>query len=700
MESYLDNDIKFLPGVGERRAMLLRKELGIATMRDLLYYFPHRYVDRTKVHRIADITEDSAQTYIQLRARVESVGIHGDGRKRRIVALVSDGSGTAELVWFAGLRGIEKRLEAGREYIIFGRPGFFNNELSIVHPEMESPAAVQKRPSAMQGVYGTTETLTGVGLGAKGIYALVCTLWELAEKHIAETLPEPLMRSEGLMPLREALRNIHFPENPEALGKAQYRLKFEELFGIQLGVVSQRVGRLARGDGFVFARVGERFNAFYNGHLPFELTEAQKRVLKEIHADAVSGRQMNRLLQGDVGSGKTLVALMSMLLAADNGYQSCIMAPTEILARQHFATFRRLLGDLPVRVELLTGSTTAKQRRTIHEGLADGSVDILVGTHALVEDAVRFERLGFVVIDEQHRFGVEQRSRLWTKNRQPPHVLVMTATPIPRTLAMTLYGDLDVSVIDVLPPGRKPVKTFHQRDSDRLRVFGFLRDQIAAGRQVYVVYPLITGSEKMDYKDLEDGFNALTQQFPPPDYHVTVVHGRLRAAVKEENMQTFKSGVAHIMVATSVIEVGVDVPNASVMVIESAERFGLSQLHQLRGRVGRGAEQSYCILMSGDKLSREARERLSAMVRTNDGFELSELDLRLRGSGDLTGTQQSGIAFDLKIANLGRDSAIVERAREAALAVLNADPALSDPLLATMRQRYSAKKEIDFSLIS
>ena len=702
MGSYLDNDIKFLPGVGERRAMLLGKELGVTTMRDLLYYFPYRYIDRSKVYRIAEVTDESA-AYIQLRARVEWAGVQGEGRKRRIVAYASDDTGRVELVWFAGLKGIEKRLEVGREYIIFGKPGFFNGELSIVHPELEAVGGARQRPGEVQGVYGTTEMLSTNHLGSKGIYTLVCNLWEAVEGHVTETLPEWLMRAQNLMPLREALRNIHFPENPAKLRAAEYRLKFEELFGIQLGILSQRSGRMTRGNGFVFSRVGDSFNTFYSGHLPFELTGAQKRVIKEIRGDTVTGHQMNRLLQGDVGSGKTLVALMSMLLAMDNGYQSCMMAPTEILARQHYATIRRLLGDMPVRVEVLTGSTRAKERRAIHEGLLDGSIDILIGTHALIEDTVQFANLGFVVIDEQHRFGVEQRARLWTKNHQPPHVLVMTATPIPRTLAMTLYGDLDVSVIDELPPGRKPVKTYHLRDSQRLRVFGFMRDQIAAGHQIYVVYPLITGSEKMDYKDLEDGFDALTQQFPPPQYHTTVVHGKLKADVKEENMQTFKSGVAHIMVATSVIEVGVDVPNASVMVIESAERFGLSQLHQLRGRVGRGAEQSFCILMSGDKLSREARERLGAMVRTGDGFELSELDLKLRGSGDLSGTQQSGLAFDLKIASLGKDAEIVERARGVAQTLLDADPALIKPensLLIKLKERYSSKRNADFSMIS
>lgn len=682
--------------------MLLQKELGLKTMRDLLYYFPYRYIDRTRVYRISEIRDESL-AYIQLRVRVDNVSIAGGGHKKRLVARVSDASGSAELVWFSGLKWMEKRLEPGREYIVFGKPGFFNYELSIVHPELEDVGTARARPGGVQGVYGTTEQLTSNQLGTKGIYNLVCRLWEVGEQHITETLPADFRQAYGLIPLRDALFNIHFPQSPELLKQAEYRLKFEELFGIQLGILSQRSGRITKTGGFMFSRVGENFNGFYEGHLPFELTGAQKRVIREIRADTVTGHQMNRLLQGDVGSGKTLVALMSMLLAMDNGFQSCMMAPTEILARQHYATIKKLLGDMPVRVEVLTGSTGIRERREIHAGLLDGSIDMLVGTHALIEDTVQFANLGFVVIDEQHRFGVEQRARLWTKNQQPPHVLVMTATPIPRTLAMTLYGDLDVSVIDELPPGRKPIKTVHLRDSQRLEVFGFMAKQIAAGRQVYVVYPLITGSEKMDYKDLEDGYEALSRQFPPPGYYVAVVHGKLKPAVKEENMNTFKDGTAHIMVATSVIEVGVDVPNASVMIIESAERFGLSQLHQLRGRVGRGADQSFCILMSGDKLSREARERLGAMVRTNDGFELSELDLKLRGSGDIAGTQQSGMAFDLKIASLGKDADIVEAARGAALTILDADPALAHPanrLLLELKNKYFAQKGTDFSMIS
>ncbi len=699
MGSYLDNDIKFLPGVGEKRAALLRKELGIGTMGDLLYYFPRRWIDRTRIYKIAEIDGQSPD-YVQIRGRVEYCSMVGEGRKKRLVVHIEDGSGIAELVWFNGYRAMEKRIELGREYTVFGRTGFFNNELSMVHPEIETTEAAMNHPGNMQGVYSTTETLMTAHLGSKAIYRLVCTLWETASGSIVETLPESFMREQRLMPLVEALRNIHFPESEEHLRQAKHRLKFEELLGIQLGIVASRQGRLSRHDGFLFPRVGDRFRDFYEKNLPFELTGAQKRVVKEIRVDMVSGNQMNRLLQGDVGSGKTLVALLGMLLAADNGFQSCMMAPTEILARQHYATIKKMLGDLPVRVEVLTGSSRVRERRVIMNDLREGAIDILIGTHALLEDAVQFANLGLVVIDEQHRFGVEQRARLWTKNHRPPHVLVMTATPIPRTLAMTLYGDLDVSVIDELPPGRKPIETTHMYDSDRLRVFGFMRDQIAAGRQIYVVYPLIRESETKDYKDLEDGFLSITQQFPSPDYFVTVVHGKLKADVKQDNMMQFKDGLAHIMVATSVIEVGVDVPNASVMIIESAERFGLSQLHQLRGRVGRGAEQSHCILMSGNKLTAVARKRLSAMVRTNDGFELSELDLQLRGAGDISGTMQSGEPVALRIASPTRDTELVEHTRNVAIGILEADPELRNPYFKALKDRYFSQKDSDFSRIS
>ena len=703
MEHYLDNGIQFVPGVGEARAKLLERELGIRTMRDLLWYFPFRYIDRTRIYRIAEIRDGEA-TLVQFRGRVTGVNYAGAGRKRRFTAVVSDGSSQAELVWFQGIKWIEKRIEVGREYLVFGRPSFFKGELSLVHPEIETveKAFSRKAASGMQGVYSTTERLASV-LGAKGFYLLVCNLWTVAGDRIEEYLPEALRTRHGLMPLREALYNLHFPQSAELLRQAQYRLKFDELLGVQLGIQSRRTERLAKLGGFLFPRVGGVFRTFYERKLPFPLTGAQKRVVREIRQDTVSGYQMNRLLQGDVGSGKTLVALLSMLLAVDNDFQACLMAPTEILARQHYATFVRMLEGLDVRVAVLTGATRARERRQILAGLADGTIHLLVGTHALIEEKVQFHNLGFVVIDEQHRFGVEQRARLWTKNEQPPHILVMTATPIPRTLAMTLYGDLDVSVIDELPPGRRPIKTVHYTDAARLRLFGFMKQEIAKGRQVYVVYPLIKESEAMDYKDLTDGYEAISRDFPLPDYVTTICHGKMKPADKEESMRQFKSGEADIMVATSVIEVGVDVPNATVMVIESAERFGLSQLHQLRGRVGRGGEQSYCILMSGEKLSKESRARLQAMCETNDGFRLAELDLKLRGAGDINGTLQSGMAFDLKIANPTLDVQILTVSREAAAAILTADRDLSLPEhrgLQELRRKYSGQEEIDFSMIS
>ena len=700
----LDNDIKYVPGVGEARARLLERELGIRTVGDLLSHYPFRYIDRTRIYRIAEITEASQLSYVQFRARVTGVSYAGVGRKRRFSVQVQDPSGAAELIWFQGIKWIEKKVEVGREYLVFGRPNFFRGELSIAHPELETieQALSRKTESGMQGIYPSTERLGSV-LGAKGFYQIVCNAWALARDRIADPLPDALRAQYGLIPLREALYNIHFPQTQEMLRQAQYRLKFDELLGVQLNIQQRRTARLSKSDGFLFPKVGGVFNTFYNEKLPFPLTGAQKRVIREIRKDTVSGFQMNRLLQGDVGSGKTLVALMSMLLAVDNGYQACMMAPTEILARQHFATICKMLGGMPVRVAILTGASKARERREALEGIAAGEVDILIGTHALIEDRVQFANLGFVVIDEQHRFGVEQRARLWTKNAQPPHILVMTATPIPRTLAMTLYGDLDVSVIDELPPGRRPIKTFHYTDAARLKLFGFMRQEIAKGRQVYVVYPLIKESEAMDYKDLTDGYEAISRDFPLPQYVTAICHGKMKPADKEESMRQFKEGEAQILVATSVIEVGVDVPNATVMVIESAERFGLSQLHQLRGRVGRGGEQSYCILMSGEKLSRESRARLDAMCETNDGFRLAELDLKLRGAGDINGTLQSGMAFDLKIASPTADVQILTVSREAAAGLLFKDPKLAKPEnrgLEALRRRYSGREEIDFSRIS
>ncbi len=698
----LDNDIQFLSGVGERRARLLRSELGIRTLGDLLYHFPFRYIDRSRIWRIGELRDDSL-TYVQLQVRITGFRHVGAGAKKRFVATVADATGTAELVWFKGIGWIEKRLEQGREYIVFGRPAFFGGVLSLVHPEVESVFDQKNRfHSSVQGVYSTTEKLSNAQLGTKAIHSLMCNLWPQVDGRLRETLPDKVIREYGLVPLRDALYNIHFPTSQQALRDAELRLKFDELLGIQLNILLQRHARTSREDGFLFPTVGRLFNTFYNERLPFPLTGAQKRVIREIRQDTVTGHQMNRLLQGDVGSGKTLVALMSMLLACDNGFQACLMAPTEILASQHYASIVRMTEGIGLRVGLLTGSTKKKERAELSEGLLSGEIDILIGTHALIENGVRFRNLGFVVIDEQHRFGVEQRARLWSKNLQAaPQVLVMTATPIPRTLAMTLYGDLDVSVIDELPPGRKPVKTVHYRDSHRLRVFGFIRDEIKRGRQVYVVYPLIKESEKMDYKDLEDGYAGIVQAFPPPEYVTVVVHGKMKAADKEYGMDLFKRGVAHIMVATSVIEVGVDVPNASIIVIESAERFGLSQLHQLRGRVGRGAEQSYCILMSGDKLSAESRKRLGAMVQTTDGFRLAEMDLQLRGPGDLSGTLQSGLAFDLKIASLGRDGQILSLARSAAERILEQDPHLErNTMLKELSDKYNSAENADFSMIS
>ena len=703
MAGVLDYDIKYLPGVGERRAALLASELNVRTFGDLLYYFPFRYIDRTRLFRIGEIGGE-VPAYIQIRARITGMAYEGEERKRRLRVFASDGTGTADLVWFSGTKWIEKRLEVGREYIIFGRPNLYHGELSFVHPEIDLVEKLINRPSGgLQGVYSSTEKLNNAQLGTKGIYNLVCTLWQQVADHIPETLPESFVAAYDLLPRREALYNIHFPQSPDLLKRAEYRLKFEELLGIQLAILLRRATRTTAADGFYFPRVGEYFNTFYREKLPFELTGAQKRVIREIRADTVTGHQMNRLLQGDVGSGKTLVALMAMLLAADNGFQSCLMVPTEILARQHYASIERMIDGLGIRAAVLTGSTRKRERDEILEALARGEIHMLIGTHALLEERVQFDNLGLVVIDEQHRFGVEQRARMWTKNSRPPHILVMTATPIPRTLAMTLYGDLDVSVIDELPPGRKPIVTRHLYDSQRMKLFGFLRREIARGRQVYVVYPLIKESEKMDYKDLYDGFETLSREFPLPEYRLSVVHGKLPPEEKNEGMRAFKEGETQIMVATSVIEVGVDVPNATVMVIESAERFGLSQLHQLRGRVGRGGEQSYCILMSGDKLSREARARLDAMVETTDGFRLSELDLKLRGAGDINGTQQSGMAFDLKIASLARDGAIVEYARRTAEALLEQDPTLARPehvLLARLRSRYVNRGEVDFGMIS
>jgi len=704
MANWLDNSVKYVAGVGEVRAKLLEKELGIITIGDLLSFYPFRYVDRTKIYSIAEVNTSMDSSLVQVRARITGVAYSGTGRKQRFTAFASDSTGSVELTWFRGIKWVEKSVEVGREYIIFGRPSFYRGEVQFAHPELELVEQALNRTDrfAMQGIYSSTEKIAST-LGTKGFIKLIRNAWAVAEKHIVERLPEWLLDQYSLVPLRQAMHDIHFPPSAERLKAAERRLKFDEFLGVQLSVQSLRSDRLSRRNGFLFPKVGELFNDFFNNRLPFSLTTAQKRVIKEIRQDTVTGYQMNRLLQGDVGSGKTMVALMSMLLAIDNGFQACMMAPTEILARQHYATISRQTEGMNLRVAILTGSSKAAERRHALEGIASGEVDILIGTHALIEDRVQFANLGYVVIDEQHRFGVEQRARLWTKNQQPPHILVMTATPIPRTLAMTLYGDLDVSVIDELPPGRQPIRTYHYTDAARLKLWGFLREQIAGGRQVYVVYPLIKESETMDYKDLEDGFESIVRDFPLPTYRVTVCHGKMKPQDKEESMRQFKDHEADILVATSVIEVGVDVPNATVMVIESAERFGLSQLHQLRGRVGRGGGQSFCILMSGEKLSREARQRLQAMCQTTDGFRLAELDLKLRGAGDINGTQQSGMAFDLKIANPTLDADLLQTAREAAIRILATDPQLQkaeNQPLRTLRERHSAGQRFDFSMIS
>ncbi len=673
MEKILNTDIKYLPGVGPRRAELLAQELGIRTYFDLLYYFPYKYIDRTRFYKVAEVRAD--MPHIQLRGVLENFQMVGQPRRRRFVAHLRDETGVIELVWFKGLNWIQDSLKEGKEYIVFGRPVKYGHRVNMVHPEMEETDKAEKRINAsLQAHYSTTEKLKNSFLTSRVIHKLQATLLKTVYPHLEETLPAYLVQEQRLLGRREALKNIHFPESAGLLEQARYRLKFEELFFIQLNLLRQKLIRSRQVQGYVFERVGEYLNRFYHEKLHFELTGAQKRVIREIRRDLGSGRQMNRLLQGDVGSGKTLVALMTMLIAADNGYQSALMAPTEILAQQHYNTISRWVEGLGLEVALLTGSTKRRERREIHERLRDGSLHILIGTHALLEDEVQFARLGFVVIDEQHRFGVAQRARLWEKSGTlPPHVLVMTATPIPRTLAMTLYGDLDVSVIDELPPGRKPVKTILLNDSKRERLYGFMREQIEQGRQIFVVYPLIRESESMDYKDLEDGYESIVRAFPPPRYGVGVVHGRMKPEEKDAAMRLFLKGDYHIMVATTVIEVGVDVPNATVMVIESAERFGLSQLHQLRGRVGRGADQSYCILMASHKLSTEARKRLEIMVETNDGFRIADADMRMRGPGDIDGTQQSGIPFDLHIANLGQDGQILQHARNIAEKILEKD---------------------------
>lgn len=692
-------DIKYLPGVGPQRASLLAKELNIVSFKDLLYYFPYKYVDRSRIYTIREI--DGNMPYIQLRGKFLSFETFGEGRQRRLVGHFSDGTGVMDAVWFQGLKFVMGKIKAGVEYIIFGKPTVFGGRINVAHPDVDEADELTVGNMGLQPYYNTTEKMKRMLVNSHAVEKLMRNLFHAIQREpFEETLSPWMVELFHLMSLAEALYNIHFPQNPELLRKAQYRLKFEELFYVQLNILRYTKERRNKFRGLPFEHVGEIFNTFYSQNLPFQLTGAQKRVIKEMRRDMGSGRQMNRLLQGDVGSGKTLVALMTMLIALDNGYQACMMAPTEILANQHYETICRFLAGMNVRVELLTGNVKGKRRETILKDLLTGDVKILIGTHAVIEDTVNFSSLGLVVIDEQHRFGVAQRAKLWSKNIYPPHVLVMTATPIPRTLAMTLYGDLDVSVIDELPPGRKPIQTVHQFDNRRASLYAFIRKQIEAGRQVYIVYPLIQESEKMDIKNLEDGYTNICEEFP--EYRVSKVHGKMKPAEKDAEMQRFLAKQTQIMVATTVIEVGVNVPNASVMVIENAERFGLSQLHQLRGRVGRGADQSYCILVTGYKLSEETRKRISIMVETNDGFEIAEADLKLRGPGDLEGTQQSGVAFDLKIADIARDGQLLQYVRDIAERLLDEDPQCENPKNQVVWQQLKElrKKNVNWAVIS
>lgn len=689
----------YLPGVGPKKAEILKKELKIVSFEDLLYHFPYRYVDRSRIFQIREIKGD--MPYIQVKGKVTSLRMVGEGRGKRMTGTFSDGTGILELVWFKGLKYLKEQIKPDETYILFGKPSRFNNTINVVHPELDKEQT-RKVPffAGLQPFYNTTEKMKNSYLGSRAIFKMVQNVFQSYNSVIPETLPAAIIERMKLMNLNQALRNIHMPPEADTLRKASFRLKFEELFYIQLNILRLRNQRTFNQKGHVFAKVGSFFNQFYSQNLPFELTNAQKRVIKEIRRDMGSGHQMNRLLQGDVGSGKTLVALMIMLIAIDNNYQACIMAPTEILATQHFESISQMLEGINIQVGLLTGSTKKTQRDKLHTALQTGELNILIGTHALIEDTVRFHNLGLVVIDEQHRFGVAQRARLWKKNLTPPHVLVMTATPIPRTLAMTTYGDLDVSVIDELPPGRKPVETTHTYHNKRLGINKFVKQQIDAGRQIYVVYPLIEESEKMDFQNLTDGFEYIREAFP--NNKVSMVHGKMKPTEKEAAMQEFASGKSQILVSTTVIEVGVNVPNASVMIIESAERFGLSQLHQLRGRVGRGADQSYCILMTGYKLSSETRQRMEIMTNTNDGFEIAEADMKLRGPGDLEGTQQSGLPFELKIANLAKDTRILQMARNMAHDVLKEDPLLETQANSILRRQLKklAQQKMNWAMIS
>ena len=692
MQGILCQDIMYLPGVGPNRKKMLNEELGIKTFGDLLGYFPYKYVDRSRLYSISEL--NSEMPYVQVRGRILSYETFENGpRRERVVAHFSDGFGVMDLTWFSGGKGIKQRYQAGKDYVVFGKPTVFNGRYNIIHPDIDPASELQLDDMGMQPYYNTTEKMKKMGLTSHAIEKLTRNLLEKLKEEIAETLPDFMTKRLQLCSRDQALRIIHYPRNHQELERARVRLKFEELFFVQLNIVRYASDHRRKYRGYVFNRIGDCFNGFYHNHLPFTLTEAQKRVLREIRKDVCSGRQMNRLLQGDVGSGKTLVALMAMLIALDNGFQACIMAPTEILAEQHLATIREFLEGMDISVELLTGIVKGKKRQDVLDHLLDGSLQILVGTHAVIEDTVQFARLVMVIVDEQHRFGVAQRAKLWTKSANPPHVLVMTATPIPRTLAMTLYGDLDVSVIDELPPGRKPVMTQHVFDSQLSALYQSIRRQLQQGRQAYIVFPLIEESEKMDLKNLEEGYETLRQAFP--EFAFSKVHGRMKAKEKEEEMQRFLRRESQIMVATTVIEVGVNVPNASVMMIMEAQRFGLSQLHQLRGRVGRGADQSYCILVSSRELSEETRKRLDIMCDTNDGFRIAEADLKLRGPGDLEGTQQSGMAFDLKIANIARDGLLVQTARDMAQKVITNDPDADRPEYACLWQRLKQLKKTD-----
>ena len=692
----LETPIEYLKGVGPQRGDILRKELSIHNYADLLHLFPNRYIDRTRYYKINELQNSNSE--VQIIGKIINIKTIEQGKgKSRLVATFVDETGQMELVWFQGQKWIRESIKINIPYVIFGKVAQFGASYNMAHPEMElleeHKASLR---SAMQPVYPSSEKLANKGISNKVINKMMQQLFVETHSLFSENLPNYLLEELKLIPKNEALFNIHFPKSQDLLAKAQFRLKFEELFFIQLQLITKNLIRKHKIKGMPFERVGENFTEFYNNHLPFELTNAQKRVLKEIRNDLGSNAQMNRLLQGDVGSGKTIVAFMCMLLAKDNGFQSCLMAPTEILANQHFNGISELAKKLNITLKILTGSTKTAERKIIHEALENGTLDILIGTHALLEDKVQFQNLGLAIIDEQHRFGVEQRSKLWKKNAIPPHVLVMTATPIPRTLAMSLYGDLDISVIDELPPGRKPIETVHRYDSNRLKVWKFLKDEIAKGRQIYIVYPLIQESEKMDYKDLMDGYESISRDFPLPQYSISILHGKMKPAEKEEEMRRFAAGKTNIMVATTVIEVGVNIPNASVMVIESAERFGLSQLHQLRGRVGRGAEQSYCILMTSFKLSNDSKIRMETMVRTNDGFEISEVDLKLRGPGDIMGKQQSGV-LNLQIADLVKDAAILQLARHHAIKLLKEDAPMEKPEHAKLREAFleiSKKKTI------